>query len=259
MVIRSPHLMAVSGDGHRMEGGAAMRCGKCGRDKVTVAQVKACYEGARDAHPMPAKFIESGLKEVTEEPMSPPSAKQVNYLLSLQAERMMPDGMKALSEAEAWLLEKPDVSARISALKFMQKKEKAKIDNWPEVPAGRYALYDAGPDDVPGAYSYVDRQDLVKPSYGQWRFYQVDKPNEGRWNGYTFVKILIGAPGAYRKENLDADRRVSIMRRIEEDPQKAMIDYGQQSGVCGRCSSPLTDPESLARGIGPICAGKMGL
>ena len=26
-------------------------------------------------------------------------------------------------------------------------------------------------------------------------------------------------------------------------------------GKCGRCGRPLTDPESIARGIGPICAG----
>ncbi len=29
-------------------------------------------------------------------------------------------------------------------------------------------------------------------------------------------------------------------------------------GQCGRCGRPLTDPESIARGIGPDCLAKMG-
>lgn len=28
-------------------------------------------------------------------------------------------------------------------------------------------------------------------------------------------------------------------------------------GTCGRCSRPLTDPDSIARGLGPECAGKV--
>jgi hypothetical protein len=30
-------------------------------------------------------------------------------------------------------------------------------------------------------------------------------------------------------------------------------------GTCGRCARKLTDPESIARGIGPECASKVGL
>lgn len=30
-------------------------------------------------------------------------------------------------------------------------------------------------------------------------------------------------------------------------------------GYCGRCNRPLTVPESIARGLGEICAGKVGL
>jgi hypothetical protein len=28
------------------------------------------------------------------------------------------------------------------------------------------------------------------------------------------------------------------------------------SGTCGRCGRELTDPESIQRGLGPVCAGK---
>lgn len=35
--------------------------------------------------------------------------------------------------------------------------------------------------------------------------------------------------------------------------------YGMRSGTCGCCGKKLTTPESIALGIGPICAGKLGL
>lgn len=34
--------------------------------------------------------------------------------------------------------------------------------------------------------------------------------------------------------------------------------FGDLYGVCMKCSRTLTDPESIANGIGPVCAGKMG-
>src|ERR1700752_4765990 len=37
-------------------------------------------------------------------------------------------------------------------------------------------------------------------------------------------------------------------------PPKAEIWH---EGTCGRCARPLTDPQSIARGIGPECASKM--
>lgn len=103
-----------------------------------------------------------------------------------------------------------------------------------EVPPGRYAL---------------------KSADGVWKFYKVDKPTEGRWSGYIFVSIL-----ASDEKHPVKSRQVreSILAKIAEDPQRAMLDYGQQIGSCGHCGRTLTNPESIERGIGPICAGKMG-
>ena len=237
-----------------------MRCGKCGREAASANEVRACYGGADQAHGVSDKFTDSGMHEVSGDgPFNPPSEKQVDYLLGLQESRVLPDGYKAVTRGEAFLMERPTVSSAIELLKHCQKGDSGnRQKSWDNIPEGRYALYKPGPDDTPGAYSYVDRQDLVPPSYGKWMFYQVDKPTEGRWKGYTFVKMLIGAPGSYRKESLKVGAAMKVLERINEDPKKAMLDYGLQSGVCGRCSSPLTDPDSLARGIGPKCAAKSG-
>lgn len=43
------------------------------------------------------------------------------------------------------------------------------------------------------------------------------------------------------------------------DPNKSTRDYGVITGNCGCCGARLTNSESLARGIGPICAENWGL
>lgn len=42
------------------------------------------------------------------------------------------------------------------------------------------------------------------------------------------------------------------------DPKAAAIAYGVQTGSCSCCGRELTDPASIAAGIGPICAKKFG-
>lgn len=46
--------------------------------------------------------------------------------------------------------------------------------------------------------------------------------------------------------------------RISDDMQKAIVYYGQHSGECAICGRPLTDPESIKNGIGPVCALNQG-
>ncbi len=42
------------------------------------------------------------------------------------------------------------------------------------------------------------------------------------------------------------------------DPKGFATQYGKETGVCCVCNRTLTDPVSVANGIGPICADKMG-
>lgn len=43
------------------------------------------------------------------------------------------------------------------------------------------------------------------------------------------------------------------LRDIAKDPLNAAIQFGKKTGICCLCSRELTNPESIARGIGPIC------
>lgn len=43
-----------------------------------------------------------------------------------------------------------------------------------------------------------------------------------------------------------------------QDPQGKAIEYGRLTGSCSCCGRELTDPESVQRGIGPVCAENYG-
>lgn len=45
---------------------------------------------------------------------------------------------------------------------------------------------------------------------------------------------------------------------VAADPLGAAVAYGRLTGRCACCGRTLSDPESVARGIGPICADKFG-
>jgi hypothetical protein len=199
---------------------------------VTVEHVKSCDGVNRGA----VATVERGA-----EPQWPASDKQIAYVLGLQAERNLPDWWPTRTEADLRSMERDAVSDDINQLKTFTKKANAKDVTVPDVPPGRYALF-------------MDTSATMGPV---WKFFEV-QDGKGRWKGYKFIKRLIGSPGDYQKADMGRVERDRILKEIERDPKKAMLDYGQHSGVCGACSSPLTDPESLRLGIGPKCRAKRG-
>lgn len=94
---------------------------------------------------------------------------------------------------------------------------------------------------------------------------RIDRPTEGKWNGYIFVKdgaeygngkrygtVRPGDAGAYRGDIPAA------MAIIAADPAAASAAYGHLVGRCGVCNRHLEDAKSVERGIGPVCAAKYG-
>lgn len=105
------------------------------------------------------------------------------------------------------------------------------------VPAGRYAI-----DTADGAVNAL-------------AFYKVDRPTEGRWAGYVFVKHLVG--GEEQRMSFAASK--SILGKIAQaGAEAASARYGHEIGECGICARRLTNDESRERGIGPVCAANMG-
>jgi len=86
----------------------------------------------------------------------------------------------------------------------------------------------------------------------------------GKWEGYIFVsdgaeygqrqRYGMQKPGAYGYVGRIDDAVISIVK----NPAAASAAYGRLVGRCGICGRTLEDEESVARGIGPVCAGKYG-
>lgn len=55
-----------------------------------------------------------------------------------------------------------------------------------------------------------------------------------------------------------ADEQEARLVEVATDPLGAAIAYGRLTGNCACCGRGLTDPESVARGIGPVCAANYG-
>jgi hypothetical protein len=95
------------------------------------------------------------------------------------------------------------------------------------VPAGNYALQ--RPD---GAIDFLE---VVHEGNRDW------------------VRTLVGAPGAWKRVRMTYRLMMFAARHIAADPLAASQRYGLRFQECGKCGSPLSNPESRAAGIGPKC------
>lgn len=176
-----------------------------------------------------------------------------DYLRSLMLEKAVGcghQGNQALFTIDRWLDRngsKAIVSANIDRLKaegFTGRTRKA-VDGTPQgyvvsadrVPAGRYAIVtEAG-------------------ATNELAFYKVDRPDTGKWAGYVFVKMIVGDV----EQRMSRTAAAAVLAKIAEvGPETAMATYGHEIGECGMCGRMLTNDESRARGIGPVCAAKAG-
>lgn len=60
-----------------------------------------------------------------------------------------------------------------------------------------------------------------------------------------------------RSRDCSAEQEAKILE-VAADPQAAAVAYGKLTGSCACCGRHLENAESVARGIGPICAEKFG-
>lgn len=55
------------------------------------------------------------------------------------------------------------------------------------------------------------------------------------------------------------ENTAAALLAVAADPRAAAVRYGRLTGHCACCGRELTDPESVARGVGPICEARWGL
>jgi hypothetical protein len=117
---------------------------------------------------------------------------------------------------------------------------------------------------TPRPNTWVMIQHFAHVTIGAVKF---SKKNAEQLWWITYNEALVGmitAEGAkgfatkIRTAGLDAAEIKAALDAIEADPKAALQAHGLATGSCGCCSRELTDPESISRGIGPICWAKGG-
>jgi len=89
-------------------------------------------------------------------------------------------------------------------------------------------------------------------------------PAHGHNAGALYVKDghdylgKISSGRFFASRDCDAERAQSVAD-VVSDPTAAAVAFGKKTGSCCCCGRELTDPASVAAGIGPICAENWGL
>ncbi len=104
--------------------------------------------------------------------------------------------------------------------------------------------------DVPNGYYAVES----RTGNNDLDFFWVDRPAEGKWEGHTFVKRVIGGHPAAKLESMQA--RIALLAIRTAGPEAAGLRYAQEIGRCTSCNQHLTDEVSRAVGKGPTCREK---
>jgi Family of unknown function (DUF6011) len=107
-----------------------------------------------------------------------------------------------------------------------------------EIPAGSYA--------VP---SRTGQNDLD--------FFRIDKPTEGRWAGFVFVKRIVGGHDPIKVRGAEAASAIAAVEAAGW--QEAAAAFGREIGSCSRCPSDLTDVVSRFIGYGSTCRQHVGI
>lgn len=169
--------------------------------------------------------------------------RAINYMIDLAMEK--PETLKAgTTRQQLWdwakSVESHVVSEKIDELKgsakqdFTPVKRESKSLERHGVPAGRYA---------------------ITATEGHTTFLRVEIPKEGKWAGRIFVQVQAGD----ELHRTNRDMADTLLARIAAAGVKeASFRYGHELGKCGVCGRTLTDETSRERGIGPVCADKMG-
>jgi Family of unknown function (DUF6011) len=231
------------------------RCGNCRGHHPTSQMVKDCYAGR-----LTSRVVEDVQRA---EAQLGPSKEEVAEAVSMFQEELTRDAPRI---AKVLGTDKPKRSAVPAHLRREAKKEHGvKMTDFEtpnlmgkEVMDGRYAVI-------------LDGEQVTL------RFHV---PTMGKWKGRQLVEYLMGPDntmdgdwmrfgnrleGGFRiwgrfirnEKLLDAVRH--MMGATKDELVSAGEAYALASSNCWRCGRDLTREDSIIRGMGPVCADKVGL
>lgn len=89
---------------------------------------------------------------------------------------------------------------------------------------------------------------------------KADSPNAGALYVRSRDRVYLGkiVGGRFiRSRECTAEQETNLLE-VAQNPKDAAIKYGRMTGSCAICNRPLEAGESIARGIGPVCAERFG-
>lgn len=219
---------------------AAMTAERKGR-KVTPGLVGGPGKpatGLMERHGEPITLARAEGRPVLPVPARLATERQIDFIRTLLSDRNVPAGAKIA--AEVWLEsatprsmdEASKLITELKAYPFPARPVYVPVD-LPDVPVGSYAIDGSA-----------------------------DATNE-----IMFVEVWVGRTGEVRVSQQVSDSRVTMPRNatagildriMDAGVEASMARYGHEMGECGACHRKLTNDESRARGIGPVCAAKRG-
>ena len=110
----------------------------------------------------------------------------------------------------------------------------------------------------------AQRNGLKKPAFRIGDLTLSLAPSTSRNAGAVYVKAAGEYAGkimhgTFMPVSAAPDGLGDRLAEIARDPRGKAIEHGRMTGACACCGRTLTDKQSVALGIGPICAEKWGL
>lgn len=84
-----------------------------------------------------------------------------------------------------------------------------------------------------------------------WEHYGMNRPTAHR-----ILTDWWGSVPYFMNLTPDECQRIKFFLK-PENLKQALASEGRATGICSVCNRELTDPESIAAGIGPICGGRI--
>lgn len=217
--------------------GNAMKCGR-GHEHVSVQEVRACYGQPQEVSTIPARTADG---RRTNKFAGDCFRCQVRVAPGKGFIFRSPGaGSQRLGQGE-WLVSHlngecvtPEEAADLAAIKTMQPRQAAR-PNFKAIPQGYYAT-------------------KCRTGNNDLDFWFVRVPETGKWQGWRFVRRIIGGRGPQVIPT--AEGLAALHAILEAGVDNAGNLYADTLGNCKKCGRDLTDDESRARRLGPVCAGK---
>jgi len=123
---------------------------------------------------------------------------------------------------------------------------------------------DIGMGAIEALFATAKANGLKRPAFVAFDLRISPAPETGRNAGAYYVKLdgeYQGkiAGGRFIASGDAAEGTLATLTAIAADPAGSARKYGKETGICCCCGKELTDPESVANGIGPVCATRWGL